>query len=131
MIKVLVTLLLITWQVFKREVSFQICSNVKLVHMVYQFEFSSKVSLITQLNLIWLGNQIIELDEGFSPSNCIGMDMFLVHMTINVVRSFSLNQFLNFFKLFMVKLFVEFCSKLHYSLIEGVFIILVKVIIYY
>lgn len=102
-----------------REVSFQICSNVKLVHMVYQIEFIPKVSSITQLNLIWLGNQIIRLDEGLSPSNCIGMDMFMVHMTINVVRNFWLNQFLDVLKLINVKLIVE------------ILFILVKVIFYY
>jgi hypothetical protein len=84
-------------------VSFHICSNVKLVHMVYQIEFIPKVSSITQLNLIWLGNQIIRLNEGLSPSNCIGTDMFMEHMTITVVRNFWLNQFLEVFKLIMVK----------------------------
>ena len=112
MIEVLVKLLLFIWEVIMREVSFQICSNVKLVHMVYQFEFIPKVSSITQLDLIWLGNQIIRLDEGLSPSNCIGMDMFMVHMTINVVHNFWLNQFLDVLKLFMVKVIVEILFSL-------------------
>lgn len=104
--------------------------------MAYQIEFIPKVSSITQLNLIWLGNQIIRLDEGLSPSNCIGMDMFMVHMTINVVRNFWPNQFLYVLKLMMVKVIVEneIISKLRYSPIEGVLFILVKVvkvIIYY
>ena len=128
-----ITLLL--WQVIMREVSFRICSNVKLVHMVYQFEFIPKVSSITQLNLIWLEIQSFRLYDGLSPSNCIGMDILMVDKTINVVRNFWPNQFLKvrlirLIRLIMVKVIVELISK-QILLIEDVLLILVKVIIYY